>query len=32
LQDENADKPLVSRNSVLLEDVALDAVLPWDEI
>ena len=32
LNDENADKPLVSRNAVLLEDVALDAVLPWDEI
>lgn len=32
LEDENADKPLVSRNAVLLEDVALDAVLPWDEI
>ena len=32
LDDENANKPLVSRNAVLLEDVALDAVLPWDEI
>lgn len=32
LQDENADKPLVSRNVVLLEDIALDAVLPTNEI
>jgi len=32
LKDENADKPMVSRNAVLLEDITLDAVLPWDEI
>ena len=31
LKDENADKPITSRNSVLLEDIALDATLPWDE-
>lgn len=30
--DENADKLMTSRNQVLLEDIALDAVLPWDEI
>ena len=32
LADENANKPLVSRNVVLLEDIALDAVLPTNEI
>lgn len=31
LPDENADKLLVSRNVVLLEDIALDAVLSLDE-
>lgn len=31
LPDENADKLLVSRNVVLLEDIALDPVLPLDE-
>jgi len=31
LEEENADKPLVSRNTVLLEDVALDAVLSPNE-
>lgn len=32
LQDENANKPLVSRNAVLLEDIWLDAVLPLNEV
>jgi len=32
VEDENADKLITSRNQVLLEDIALDAVLPWDEI
>lgn len=32
VNDENADKLITSRNQVLLEDIALDAVLPWDEI
>lgn len=32
VDDENADKLITSRNQVLLEDIALDAVLPWDEI
>ncbi len=31
LTDENANKPLVSRNVVLLEDIALDPVLYSDE-
>lgn len=31
IDDENADKLLVSRNVVLLEDVALDPVLSLDE-
>lgn len=31
IDDENADKLLVSRNVILLEDVALDPVLPIDE-
>ena len=31
LPDENANKPLVSRNVVLLEDIALDPVLYADE-
>lgn len=31
INDENADKALVSRNMVLLEDIALDAVLNLDE-
>lgn len=31
LKDENADKPIINRNQVLLEDIALDATLPWDE-
>ena len=31
LNDENADKPVISRNLVLLEDVWLDAVLPLNE-
>jgi hypothetical protein len=30
--DENADKLMTSKNQVLLEDITLDAVLPWDEI
>ena len=32
VDDENADKLLVSRNVVLLEDVALDPVLSLDEV
>jgi len=32
VEDENADKLMTSRNQVLLEDITLDAVLPWDEI
>jgi hypothetical protein len=31
LPDENADKLLVSRNVVLLEDIALDPILYSDE-
>jgi HK97 family phage portal protein len=31
VEDENADKPLVSRNVVLLEDIALDPILSLDE-
>lgn len=31
LNDENADKLLVSKNMILLEDVALDPVLQFDE-
>jgi len=30
--DENADKLMTSKSQVLLEDITLDAVLPWDEI
>jgi hypothetical protein len=30
--DENANKLMTSRNQVLLEDITLDAVLPWDEM
>lgn len=32
LEDENADKPIMNRNAVLLEDIALDAVLPANEV
>jgi phage portal protein BeeE len=32
VDDENADKLLVSRNAVLLEDIALDPVLNLDEV
>lgn len=32
IDDENADKLLTTRNAVLLEDIALDATLSWDEI
>ena len=31
IKEENCDKLLISRNVVLLEDIALDAVLPVDE-
>jgi hypothetical protein len=31
LNDENANKLLVSKNMILLEDVALDPVLSLDE-
>lgn len=30
--DENADKLMTSRNQVLVEDITLDATLPWDEL
>ena len=32
IQEENADKLTTSRNDVLLEDIALDAVLPANEL
>jgi hypothetical protein len=31
VEDENANKLILNRSQVLLEDLALDATLPWDE-